>query len=741
MAYSTKFTLLLLSLFLLIGACKEPVVVPESNKQMAALLDTIAQNALKNTSFPYFNSQLAKKYAARLVGIPYKIPIQARIMHIQELLLSGKNEVCIEECTKVIEAAFPDNKLNRSSKPYFRILAMAHLRHGEQLNCQNNHNAESCILPIAGKGIHTQKEPAQKAFEIYIKLMEYDSTDLQAKWFLNLSAMTLGKYPDGIPTRFVIPPSTFESESNIPRFQDIAMGHGLAVNGHAGGCSMEDFNGDGLLDIFATSYGLQDQCRLFYNDGKGSFYDATETAGLTGLVAGLNSNHVDYNNDGFMDIFIMRGGWLGNIGRIPNSLLKNNGDGTFTEATKEAGLLDFYPTQTSTWADFNNDGWIDLFVGNETTGRSFPCQLFINQKDGTFKNQAKEAGLEVQSYVKGVCSADFNNDNWPDLYISIIGNKNKLYISRGMKDGVLTFEDKSEEAGVTLPIFSFPTWSWDYNNDGFEDIFVSGYGGNGNPDIPTDVLASLEGKNYSSELPCLYKNNGDGTFTEVRKETKMDRLLYTMGCNFGDLDNDGWEDAYFGTGEFNMWASIPNRMFRNKGGIEFQDVTTAGGFGQLQKGHGISFGDLDNDGDQDIYTVTGGALEGDVYFNALFENPGNENQWINLTLEGVKSNRSAIGARIKIDLEDQDGTNRSIYKTVGTGASFGGNSLQVEVGLAQAKKINGIEVTWPISPVLKTNYSNLNLKQHYLLNEAEKEAQLLDKPAIKLSGGNTHHSH
>ena len=167
-----------------------------------------------------------------------------------------------------------------------------------------------------------------------------------------------------------------------------------------------------------------------------------------------------------------------------------------------------------------------------------------------------------------------------------------------------------------------------------------------------------------------------------------------MGANFGDLDNDGWLDFYLGTGDPSLSTLIPNRMFRNADGKFFQDVTTSGGFGHIQKGHGISFADFDNDGDQDIYEVMGGAYAGDNYRNVLFLNPGHGNHWITLKLEGIRSNRAAMGARIRVTVQTAQGE-RSIYKTVSTGGSFGASPLRQEIGLGQAKAIRSVEIFWP----------------------------------------------
>ena len=190
-----------------------------------------------------------------------------------------------------------------------------------------------------------------------------------------------------------------------------------------------------------------------------------------------------------------------------------------------------------------------------------------------------------------------------------------------------------------------------------------------------------------------------------------------MGSNYGDLDNDGFLDFYLGTGDPDLTTLVPNRMFRNADGKFFQDVTTAGGFGHLQKGHGISFADLDNDGDQDIYEVMGGAYSGDNYRNVLYENPGNTNHWITLKLEGVQSNRAAIGARIKV-IVTTPGGERTIYKTVRTGGSFGASPLRQEIGLGQAKSIRTAEGFWPVTGRTQT-ITGLALDGFYKVREGD----------------------
>src|SRR5262249_28575698 len=177
------------------------------------------------------------------------------------------------------------------------------------------------------------------AIAVLTEQLHESPQDLSARWLLNLAHMTLGEYPDKVPTQWLIPPKVFASEYDLPRFPDVAGQLGLDVDDLAGGCILDDFDNDGFIDIVASSWGFNGQLRYFHNDGNGRFTERTGEAGLLGLTGGLNIQQTDYNNDGWLDIWILRGAWLGKEGRIPNSLLRNNGDGTFTDVTEEAGLL------------------------------------------------------------------------------------------------------------------------------------------------------------------------------------------------------------------------------------------------------------------------------------------------------------------------------------------------------------------------------------------------------------------
>ena len=376
---------------------------------------------------------------------------------------------------------------------------------------------------------------------------------------------------------------------------------------------------------------------------------------------------------------MLRGGWFGEDGNHPNSLLKNNCNGTFTDVTISSSIYSEHPTQTASWGDFNNDGWLDLFIGNENAGSSnHISELYQNNGDGTFFEVAQAHNINAIGFIKAVIWGDINNDGFLDLYISRLGESNLLFQNSGPENNY-HFKEISKKSGVTEPIDSFPAWFWDFNNDGWEDIWVSGYD-NSSGHVAMDYL----GLKHDGESPRLYQNNKDGTFTDVTKKANLDHPLLTMGSNFGDLNNDGFLDFYAGTGDPDFRSIQPNRMFLNNRGESFDDVTFHGRFGHLQKGHGVSFADFDRDGDLDIHAVLGGAYEGSVYQNALFENPGGwKTHWIGISLRGNKTNKLALGARIEIVLKNGS----SIFRTVSSGGSFGGNPFDQMIGLGKMAKL------------------------------------------------------
>jgi hypothetical protein len=587
-------------------------------------------------------------------------------------------------------------------------LALAWLRLGEQQNCTWNRTADSCIFPIRDEGVHKERRGAAEAAKRYAELLSDPSTDpenaLVYRWLLNIAHMVLGQWPDAIPKRWRIPAEAFKSDYDIGLFRDVAASRGVSVFGRAGGAILEDFDNDGHLDLMTSHMGIEEQVNYFRNNGDGHFTRMTERAGIKGITGGLNMVQADFDNDGCIDVFIPRGAWLHDKGQHPSSLLRNNCDGSFTDVTAKAGVLNNYPTQTAVWADFNGDGWLDLFVGNEIVRDkvAWPAEaknfrLYINNRDGTFADVGALSGIQLAGMVKGVAADDYDNDGWPDLYVSVMGGPNRLFRNSAAAGKTPKFVDVTEKAGVAEPHMSFTCWFFDYDNDGWPDIFVSGYWASVS-NIVREYLGDKQ--NAKGDRPRLYRNNRDGTFTDVSREARLDQLLLTMGANFGDLDNDGWLDFYLGTGAAPLTNIVPHQMFRNAGGRYFQNVTTSGGFGHLQKGHAVTFGDTDNSGNQDVFEMIGGAYTADRFYSVLFKNPGSGNHWIKLRLVGEKANRFAVGARLRL-LVTEGGRSREIFRTVTSGGSFGASSLRPHIGLGRAASVDLLEIRWPASGLVQ----------------------------------------
>jgi len=593
------------------------------------------------------------------------------------------------------------------------------LRCGETENCVMCRGESSCIIPISPAAVHTNPDGSRLAIRHFTEYLEQFPDDLEVKWLLNLAHMTLAEHPHKVDPRYLLSLDHFtKSEFDIGKFRDI--GHVVGVNrlNQAGGAIMEDFDNDGLLDIATTSSDPMGVMVFYHNNGKGAFEDRTEAAGLSKQLGGLYCVQTDYNNDGFMDIFIPRGAWFPYPMRP--SLLRNNGNGTFADVTRSAGLLDPVNSNSATWADYDNDGWLDVFICCERQ----PSRLYHNLGNGKFEEVARAAGVDGGNltWCKGAQWIDFDNDGYPDLFANYLTPTEQSRLYRNNHTG--DFVDVTSAMGISGPAIGFSCWAWDYDNDGWLDIFATCYDRK-----LSEMVKGLIGEQHSSNSNRLYHNQQGRGFEDRTKEAGLDVVLATMGSNFGDFDNDGFLDMYLGTGQPDLEFLDPSRMFKNVAGRRFAEITGSSRTGNLQKGHAVACGDWDRDGNIDIFIEMGGVNMGDRYHNILFQNPGQGNHWLTVKLVGKKTNRPAIGARIKLVTAGEQPL--TVHRHVTSGSSFGANPLQQTIGLGGTNKIAELEIHWPTSGTTQV-FRNLAVDQAIEVTEFDEEYVKLDWRSIPI---------
>jgi hypothetical protein len=557
------------------------------------------------------------------------------------------------------------------------------MRLGENENCLMCRGDSACLLPIATSAVHTSPRGSRWAIGHFREYVEEFPDVLEVRWLLNLAYMTLGEYPEKVDPRYRLDLDRFfHSEFDIGAFRDISheVGLGDRIN-LSGGAIMDDFDNDGLLDIVVTCSDPTRSMAFFRNAGDGTLVERTKEAGLADQLGGLVCYQADYDNDGFLDIFIPRGAWH-NWPMRP-SLLHNRGDGRFADVTHQAGLLAAVNSNAAAWADYDNDGWIDLFIACERQDH----RLYRNKGDGTFEEVAARAGVkgDPERFAKGCTWLDYDNDGFPDLFINNLRDVARLYHNE--RDG--RFVEVTTSQGIDGPR-GFSCWSFDYDNDGWLDIFAVYY------DRQMDeVVRGILGMPTDRPGNRLYRNLQGKGFQDVAVAAGLEPLYASMGSNFADFDNDGFLDMYQATGGLNFGFLVPNRMLKNVEGKRFADISSSSRTGHLQKGHGVACGDWDRDGDVDLFVEMGGGVNGDAYHNLLFQNPGQGNHWLTVKLVGKKTNRAAIGARIKVVTAGDKPM--EVHRHVTSGSSFGGNALEQTIGLAKAEKVATLEIHWPTS--------------------------------------------
>ncbi len=596
-------------------------------------------------------------------------------------LEAGREEAAID----VLEAASPEAGARLAVDR-----GVAFLRLAERVNCVGHHSAESCLFPLRGRARHVEADPANRAIDELQAVLAARPDDLDSAWLLNVAAMAADRWPDAVPAPHRLPAEVAAppERDDVVRFADRATELGVTAHAPMGGTVADDLDGDGDVDLLFSSWAGAGRLWLYRQRADGTFEDATAAAGLDGVRGALNLVPADYDGDGDVDVYVPRGAWQRDPPFPAHALLRNDGGGRFEDVAGAVGLHASAPgpSQTAAWADVDGDGRLDLFVGAESNDRDYHAsRLYKQRADGTFADVTEEMGTIPFGYVKAVLFGDVDDDGRPDLFLSRLGQPNLLL--RNL-DGT-RFEDVTAGAGVAEPIVSFPATFLDYDSDGVLDLFVSGYTERFFDSGAREVVAEWFGERSAGARAKLYRGVGGGRFEDVSAVTGLDRVVYTMGFNAGDLDGDGWTDLYLGTGAPDFRALMPNVALRNPGagGGPFEDVTVAAGLGHLQKGHGVAFADLDGDGDDDVVANLGGAFAGDGFVNALFFRPGapDPSRWIAFDLGAASP-----GARVAVVTD-----RRTVHRLAGTGGSFGANDPVVRVGLGDGETVERVEIRWP----------------------------------------------
>ena len=495
-------------------------------------------------------------------------------------------------------------------------------------------------------------------------------------------------------------------ESGI-KFTHFKGNEGISINREefGPGVCVADFDGDGWQDIYFVNgrdlygHGRKVQNALYHNNGDGTFTDVTNKAGVPGTGYGLGCVWGDYDNDGHPDLFVTQ------YGR--NALYHNNGDGSFTDVTDKAGVAGMedgtYFHSGATFLDYDHDGRLDLYVGGYVDlppdGRRY-CDLgavksscppsaykgstnalYHNNGDGTFTNVTKAAKI-YQPHGKNlsVGAYDYDNDGWPDIFVANDGVETYLYHNEHngtFKEIGLTAGMALTQHGVVMAAMCISLG--DYDNDGWLDLYIS---------------------DFQKSSDHVWHNDGKGFFDEVSDEagiTAATRNVLSFGGGFFDYDNDGWLDLFIANGH--VYPEVEqvtpevhykqlNSIFHNEGNGKFVDVTkqSGSGFSVPHAGRGVAFADFDNDGFVDIVV----ANNGDPPL-LLHNSGGNGNHFLNLQLVGGKSNRDAMGARIKVKV----GAMLQIREIAGGGSYLSQSDLRASIGLGKAKRVDSIEIKWP----------------------------------------------
>jgi hypothetical protein len=474
-------------------------------------------------------------------------------------------------------------------------------------------------------------------------------------------------------------------------FTKITTGNIVSDIGSFHGAAWGDYDNDGYMDLFVANYGGNNL--LYRNNSDSTFVKVVDGNIVNDGGPSTAAAWGDYNNDGFIDLFVS------NDNNQDNFLYKNNGNGTFTKIVSGPLVKDRGYSFGPAWADYDLDGHLDLFVGS-VYGNNF---LYHNNGDETFTKITAGSIVSEGGDSDGCAWGDYDNDGYPDLFVANGGNQNN-YLYHNNRDGTfskITSGNIVNDRGYSLSC----AWG-DYDNDGRLDLFV----------------ANRLGCNF------LYRNNGDGTFAKVTAGSVVNDKAESNGCAWADYDNDGFLDLFVAN-----WMGLPNFLYHNNGDGSFTPITTGSIVNDGGNAIGCAWADYDNDGFLDLFVSNFGSRK-----NLLYHNDGNSNNWLKLKLAGTTSNRSAIGAKVRIKTVGE-GLPRWQMRQVSGGAGFGNQDLGAHFGLGSATNIDTIRIEWPSGIVQE--FHNVPAKQTLTMTEAGVTEIIFTKitaGAIVNDGGNSY---
>jgi hypothetical protein len=547
--------------------------------------------------------------------------------------------------------------------------------------------------------------------------LDADPSSRRARYWMWLAARKLGGYPDEVPESWQVEVKAGRNTPGV-QFEDVGAEIGLDKTSGGRGTAVFDMDGDGYLDIVVSS--AHAGCSVYRNNGDGTYSDVSVGSGLDACVNTFAVVVGDYNNDGLDDLYITQQGFYPGESR----LYRNNGDGTFTDVTRESGAGCWGPSFAAQWVDYDCDGNLDLFVCSNLGGvfdRSLPNRLFHNNGDGTFTDVSRQSGLATSTPTIGGCWGDYDNDGYPDLFVSSGLGHSKLF--RNNRDG--TFTDVSREAGLDHVVIGTVAFWCDYDNDGWLDLVQCTW----SPE--DDVLDTLfHGRGPDAGRPMrVFHNNGDGTFTLKTFELGLTGCFGTMSANLGDFNNDGYVDFLLGNGDPHMNRTEPPTALEfDAVSGKYRNITFAAGLPFVGKGHGANLADLAGDGRLSLIMASGGAYPGDLMTMSVFRPTSLPGNYLNVRLVGVNSNRNAIGARLRLDAGG-----RSRHSLVSGGSGFGCLPYEQHFGLGTCVAVDALEIWWPGGA--RQHLEHLPVNTTIRIIEGRKGwEEVYKKPAAKAAG-------